>query len=318
MARERIQKVLASAGFGSRRACESLVEAGRVSVNGRRVWTLPVLVDPKEDRILVDRKPIRPERLVYYLLNKPPGYYCTNNDPAGRKRAIDLMKGVRERVFPVGRLDASSLGLLFMTNDGDLAARLTHPRFGVPKTYRAEVTGRPTQGDLERLRKGVWLSEGKTGPAEVSIIHKARDKTILEITLREGRNREVRRMLAKLGHKVRRLSRIRVGRLSIRKLALGEYRPLTKTEVAYLLRLSETEEARAEQRSPPRSSPKSRRKGTAPRRTGSRKTGDTVRKKTSTGSKRGPERSSGIRSGERSTGGKRDATRKRRIILPEE
>jgi len=289
-----------------------------VSVNGRRVRALPVMVDPKEDRILVDRKPIRPERLVYYILNKPPGYYCTNNDPAGRKRAIDLMKGVRERVFPVGRLDASSLGLLLMTNDGELAARLTHPRYGVPKTYRAEVIGRPTQGDLERLRKGVWLSEGKTGPAEVSIIHKGRDKTILEITLREGRNREVRRMLAKLGHKVRRLSRIRVGRLSTRKLGLGEYRPLTKTEVAYLLRLSETEMAHVERRSITKSSRSRQRRSTAPRRADSRKTGGTVRKKSSAGPKTGSGRPSGGRSGGRPTGGKRDATRKRRIILPEE
>ncbi|MFQ5412427.1 MAG: pseudouridine synthase, partial [Phycisphaerae bacterium] len=299
--------------------CETLVEEGRVSVNGRRVRSLPVLVDPREDRILVDRKPIRPEKLVYFLLNKPPGYYCTNSDPSGRKRAIDLMKGVRERVFPVGRLDASSLGLLLMTNDGALAARLTHPRYGVPKTYRAEVTGRPTTGELEKLRKGMWLSEGRTGPAEVSVIHKGREKTILEITLREGRNREVRRVLAKLGYKVRRLSRIRMGRLSIRKLALGEYRPLTKSEVAYLQRLSEVTETTGERNAAFKSSrtgrqPEAKTRGTiAEKKRRARKQSKAASR---TGSIRSPGRRD--RGAERRTGRGKDATPKRRIILPED
>ncbi len=239
MPQERIQKVLAAAGFGSRRACETLVEEGRVTVNGRTVWELPKLVDPKEDTIRVDRKPIKPEKIVYFMLNKPPGVYCTNDDPDGRKRAIDLIKGVRERLFMVGRLDASSMGLLILTNDGELTQKLTHPSFQTPKTYRAEVKGRPTDADLQKLRKGVWLSEGKTAPAVITVIHRDREKTMLEITLREGRNREIRRMLAKTGHRVRRLSRIRMGKLSTRKLPLGACRPLTAEEVRYLHKLAE-------------------------------------------------------------------------------
>lgn len=239
MATERIQKVLAAAGFGSRRSCEALVSAGRVRVNGRRACDLPLLVDPERDRISVDGKLIRSARRVYFLLHKPRGVYCTQSDPDGRKRAIDLMVGVRERVFPVGRLDADSAGLLIMTNDGELTQKLTHPRFMTPKTYRAEVQGCPTTEALDKLRRGVWLSEGRTAPAEITVVHKDRRKAVLEITLREGRNREIRRILAKLGHKVRRLTRIRMGRLSIRKLPVGAYRPLTKTEVQALYRLAE-------------------------------------------------------------------------------
>lgn len=239
MPKERIQKVLAAAGFGSRRACETLVEEGRVTINGRTVWELPQLVDPKEDSIRVDGKPIRPERTLYFMLNKPPGVYCTNTDPDGRKCAVDFIKGVRERLFTVGRLDASSMGLLILTNDGELTQKLTHPSFQTPKTYRAEVIGDPTDADLQKLRKGVWLSEGKTSPAVITVIHRDREKTMLEITLREGRNREIRRMLAKAGHRVRRLSRIRMGKLSTRKLPLGACRPLTTEEVRYLHKLAE-------------------------------------------------------------------------------
>lgn len=239
MPKERIQKLLAAAGFGSRRACELLVEKGRVTVNGQRVRELPCLVDPQTDRIHIDRKLVRPEKRVYFLLNKPRGILCTNTDPAGRKRAVDLMTGVRERVFPVGRLDADSMGLLIMTNDGELAQKLTHPSFQTPKTYRAELKGSPTWQTLEKLRQGIWLSEGRTAPATIVVVHKDREKAILEITLREGRNREIRRMLAKLGYRIRRLSRIRIGRLSIRKLSLGAYRVLTPSEVKYLYKLAE-------------------------------------------------------------------------------
>ncbi|HVP11043.1 MAG TPA: pseudouridine synthase [Phycisphaerae bacterium] len=239
MATERIQKILAAAGYGARRACEQLVLDGRVAVNGAVVDTLPVLVDPERDHIIVDGKPIRTARHVYFLLNKPPGVFCTHNDPSGRTRAVDLLGGVRERVFPVGRLDAESTGLLIMTNDGALTQRLTHPRFAVPKTYHAEIAGCPTTETLDKFRAGVWLSEGKTAPAQISILHRQRDRAVLEVTLREGRNREIRRILAKLGHKVRRLTRVRMGKLSIRGLPLGAYRPLTPAEVKYLQSLAE-------------------------------------------------------------------------------
>jgi 23S rRNA pseudouridine2605 synthase len=239
MPKERIQKILAAAGFGSRRACETLVTDGHVEIDGRVASELPIVVDPAECRITVDGRPVRGERHVYYMLNKPKGYFCTNNDPDGRRRAIDLMVGVRERVFPVGRLDAETMGLLLITNDGALAQKLTHPRFQTPKTYRAEVRGVPEFEKLEKLRNGVWMAGGRTGPAEIVVIHSSRQKSILEITLREGRNREIRRMLAKLGHPVNRLTRIKVGRLNIKRVPLGGFRPLTEAEVKYLNRLAE-------------------------------------------------------------------------------
>lgn len=236
MTPQRLQRVLAAAGFGSRRACEELILEGRVSVNGERVARLPVLVDPQRDEIAVDGRPVLAEKKVYFLLHKPKGVVCTNSDPSGRTRAVDLLRGVRERVFPVGRLDEDSMGLLLMTNDGELAQRLAHPRYGVPKTYRATCAGRVTPQTLERLRGGVWLSEGRTGPAEASVIHREPESTVLEVTLREGRNREVRRVLAKLGHPVRRLVRIAIGRLSLRGIPLGAFRPLRTEELAALKR----------------------------------------------------------------------------------
>jgi 23S rRNA pseudouridine2605 synthase len=239
MATERIQKILAAAGFGARRTCEQLVLDGRVRINGEVVRTLPILVEPNRDRLTVDGRPVRAERHVYFILHKPRHVYCTHNDPSGRKRAIDLLVGVRERVYPVGRLEAEATGLLLMTNDGELAARLTHPRYGIPKTYRAEVDGCPSPRTIETLRRGVWLSDGRTPPAEVTLVHKERDKAVLEITLREARNREVQRLLAKLGHRVRRLVRIRTGKLSIRGLPVGAFRPLSRAEVEYLYGLTE-------------------------------------------------------------------------------
>ena len=271
MPTERIQKVLATAGFGSRRACEKLVTEGRVSVNGRALRELPALVDPKVDKILVDRKSIHPERLVYYLLHKPRGVLCTHNDPAGRTRAVDLMTGVRQRLFPVGRLDADSAGLLIMTNDGELTQKLTHPRFQTPKTYRVEVVGSPSAASIEKLRQGVRLAEGRTSPADIKVIHKDRSKAVLEITLREGRNREIRRMLLRLGHKVRRLVRTRIGKLTTRKLSSGAYRALTTAEVKYLYRLAARSiagrDGASEERREPRtdSTPRPSRSGTTQR-----------------------------------------------------
>lgn len=239
MPRERIQKILAAAGFGSRRACEEMVADGRVSVNGVPVETLPCLVDPQIDRIAIDGKPVRPQKHVYYMLNKPPGYFCTHADPDGRPRAVDLMVGVKERLYPVGRLDADSLGLLIMTNDGELTQKLTHPRFATPKTYRVEVDGRPNDETLAELRRGVWLSDGKTSPAEIEMVRADRRRSTLEITLRESGHREIRRMLARFGHRVRRLLRIRMGKLSIRKLPVGSFRPLDDSEVRYLKKLAD-------------------------------------------------------------------------------
>src|SRR6516165_10550121 len=157
---ERINKLLAHAGVASRRQCETLIRAGRVTVDGRVIRELGTKVDPANQRIAVDGQPVRAERPVYWLVNKPRGYLCTNRDPARRPLAIDLVPKVSQRVYTVGRLDEDSEGLLLLTNDGDLANRLTHPRFGVDKTYLVQVAGRPTREDLQKLLKGVWLSEG--------------------------------------------------------------------------------------------------------------------------------------------------------------
>ncbi len=249
---ERLQKVLATAGLGSRRACEEIILDGRVRLNGRRVTDLPVLVDPKTDKITVDGQRIAAEPKVTYLLNKPKGVLATQKDPRGRKRAVDLMQGVDERVYPVGRLDADSQGLLLMTNDGDLAAKLTHPRYGVPKTYRARVRGRVGDGVLAKLRQGIWLSEGRTQPARVTLIYKGKEYSILEITLREGRNRQVRRMLAQLGHPVRELTRIRIGKLSVRGLGVGKHRKLTKQQINELYKLIEQSRELAAKKRPAR------------------------------------------------------------------
>lgn len=236
---QRIQKVLAAAGYGSRRACEDMVREGLIKVNGTIVDELPVLVDPAVDDIRVGGRKFRRAKLVYFLLHKPKGVLCTNYDPDGRVRAVDLLRGVGERVFPVGRLDASSTGLLLMTNDGDLAERLTHPRFGIEKTYRATVKGRISDADVAKIKTGVWLAEGKTGPAKVAVLHRGHRQTILEIKIREGRNRQVRRMLARLGHKVLNLKRTKIGNLALRGLGPGGFRPLTSTELSRINKLSE-------------------------------------------------------------------------------
>ncbi len=244
---QRIQKVLAAAGVASRRAVEQMVLEGRVRVNGKVVTTLPVLVDEASDKLEVDgeliglKKRVRQER-VYILMNKPKGVYCTNVAQGVQKRAIDLLpEKFPYRVYPVGRLDADSKGLLLLTNDGELTEQLTHPSHGVAKTYRATVEGRVNPEQLEQLQKGIWLADKKglgfkTGHSRLQVIARGRDLSILELTLREGRNRQVRRMLADVGHKVKELVRIKMGPLILRGLAPGEYRPLSDAEIAQLKR----------------------------------------------------------------------------------
>jgi 23S rRNA pseudouridine2605 synthase len=228
---ERLQKVLAQAGLGSRRACEELIADGRVTVNGE-VATLGMRADPDVDAIEVDgaRIGVR-EGLVHYLLNKPAGVVTTASDPQGRPTVVGLVPA-EPRVYPVGRLDADTEGLLVLTNDGELAHRLTHPSFGVDKEYLADVTGAPSRGALRRLREGVELEDGPTAPARVSLVG---DHT-LRITIHEGRNRQVRRMCEAVGHPVRRLVRVRVGPLADRRLPPGEWRSLTQAEVRALER----------------------------------------------------------------------------------
>ena len=213
-----------------------------IQVNGKVVRQLPVLVDPLVDDIRVEGRRLRKAKLVYYLLHKPKGVLCTNSDPAGRVRAVDLLRGVKQRVYPVGRLDAGSTGLLLMTNDGALAEHLTHPRYGIEKTYRATVVGRISGANVEKVKRGVWLAEAKTQPARVKVVHRGHQESVLEIKLREGRNRHIRRVLARLGHKVVKLKRTQIGKLSLRGLGPGSFRALTFKELAMLRKTVKSEE----------------------------------------------------------------------------
>lgn len=229
---ERLQKVLAARGWGSRRVCEDLIAAGRVTVNGD-VAVLGRRVDPEVDLVEVDGAPVgtRPG-LVYYLLNKPPGVVTTAMDTHGRPTVVDLVPA-EPRVFPVGRLDADTEGLLVLTNDGELANRIAHPRHGLDKEYLATVAGgQVSPGSIRRLRDGVELDDGVTAPAKVS----QPSPGVLRITIHEGRNRQVRRMCEAVGHPVTRLVRTRIGPLQDRRLAPGAWRSLTRHEALDLAR----------------------------------------------------------------------------------
>ena len=235
---DRLQKVLAHAGLGSRRGCEQLILQGRVSINGEVVRQLGTRVDPARARIAVDGEPIKLESMVYYAVNKPKGYVSTNSDPGGRPRVVDLLPEIPERVYTVGRLDEASTGLLLLTNDGELANRLAHPRYGVEKLYRALVAGLPTPEMLAKLTEGVWLSDGKVRAKRVRIVGRQGQATMLELVLAEGKKREIRRMLSKLGHKVMSLHRIAVGPIGLKGLAVGECRSLSKHEIELLRKVA--------------------------------------------------------------------------------
>lgn len=226
---ERLQKVLARLGFGSRRVVEELIEDGRVEVNGRPA-VLGARVDAERDEVAVDgvKVGIVPG-LVHYLLNKPAGVVTSADDPQGRPTVVQLVPA-EPRVFPVGRLDLDTEGLLLVTNDGALAHRLTHPSFGVEKEYLAWVAGRPSRGAVRRLRDGVDLDDGPTAPARASLV----EPDVVRIVIHEGRNRQVRRMCEAVGHPVRRLVRVRFGPLADRSLPPGAWRALTRPEVRAL------------------------------------------------------------------------------------
>jgi 23S rRNA pseudouridine2605 synthase len=231
MERERVQKVLARAGIGSRRHCEELIEEGLISINGVTA-TLGDKVDVEVDTVEVDGVPIAiAPGLVYYLLNKPAGVVTTAADTHGRPTVVEMVPG-EPRVFPVGRLDQDSEGLLLLTNDGELTHRLTHPSFGVEKEYLAEVEGEPSRGALRRLRDGIELDDGVTAPAKVSAVA----PNLLRITIHEGRNRQIRRMCEAVGHPVVRLVRSRIGTLTDRVLKPGQWRELQTEEVRALER----------------------------------------------------------------------------------
>jgi len=217
----------------SRRKCEELILEGAVRVNRKVVDRLPAFVDADKDVITVDGRRIAAVRKVYFLLNKPKRVICTNTDPQGRKKAIDLVPAA-ERIFCIGRLDVDTSGLIILTNDSELANRLTHPRYGLPKTYVVRVKGQIGGDTAEKLKAGVWLAEGKTGRASVKILKRGHEESLMEITVREGLSHDIRRMLARVGLRVKSLKRTQIGKLTARGLGVGQFRRLSEAEVRHL------------------------------------------------------------------------------------
>ena len=235
---ERLQKVLANAGVASRRHCEELILQGKVQVNGQVVKELGTKVDPDTDKIKVNGKLIHMERKIYVLLHKPTGYITSVSDPRGRPVVVDLLRGIKERVYPVGRLDYDTSGLLLLTNDGELAHMLAHPSYEMDKVYRAWVKGVPSREKISQLASGVKLEDGMTAPGQARLLKAApaNDRALLELVIHEGRNRQVRRMCEAIGHPVIKLERTQVGFLTLEGLEPGQYRPLTTAEIERLRR----------------------------------------------------------------------------------
>jgi len=232
---ERLQKYLARCGVASRRKAEEMIKQGQVRVNQQIVTEMGLQVEPGKDLVEVTGKIVKPEnRKIYLLLNKPLNVVTTLDDPQQREIVTDLLQGIQERVYPVGRLDYNSEGLLLLTNDGELAYRLTHPRYQIEKTYLTLVRGQVKEIALNKLRNGVNLEDGKTQPAVIKILGREQTKTLLEITIKEGRNRQVRRMCDKVGHPVVSLKRIKFGPLDLGNLKPGMYRELTQKEILSL------------------------------------------------------------------------------------
>jgi len=230
---ERLQKVLAAAGLGSRRTCEELITAGRVEVDRQVVTQLGTRIDPLKSEVRVDGERLPNPKRVVYMLNKPVGVVTTNFDPSGRPRVVDLVPG-EQRLFAIGRLDRMSEGLILVTNDGALANLLSHPRYGVEKKYLVQVAGVPSQELLDKIRRGITLAEGKVHAKRVDIRSQHKQSAVLEMILDEGKNREIRRMLARLGHKVHQLKRVGVGKLSLGNLLPSQWRQLAWTEIEAL------------------------------------------------------------------------------------
>ena len=230
----RLQKYLAACGVGSRRKCEEYIQQGRVSVNGETVTVLGTKIKGG-DIVCLDNKEVKSEeRLVYYLLNKPVGYVTTVKDEKNRPTVLDLFQGIDERIFPIGRLDYNTSGLLLLTNDGELTYALTHPKHEVDKIYRVKIKGQIEEKTLDRLRKGVIISGRKTAPAIVQVITAGPQNTVLSMTIHEGRNRQIRKMCEAVGHSVMKLTRVAIGEMTLEDLQVGKYRKLTANEVRYL------------------------------------------------------------------------------------
>ncbi len=239
---ERLQKYLAEAGIASRRKSEEWIASGRVKVNGVVVTALGTKIDPQKDQVLFDDQPvvISGEKKIYLMLHKPEGYVTTAKEQFGRPAVLDLVRDVKQRIFPVGRLDYDTSGLLLLTNDGELTYRLTHPKYDVDKTYIAKIYGVPDDMDLQKFRRGVMVDGRKTRPAKIRILEIEKDRRFCtaEIILHEGKNRQVRKMCDAIKHPVAQLKRGATGTLTLGDLPKGAYRPLTEKEVQYLKQLS--------------------------------------------------------------------------------
>ncbi|MCL2341301.1 MAG: rRNA pseudouridine synthase [Proteobacteria bacterium] len=228
---ERLQKILAKAGIASRRQAEQLIRAGRIRINGQVVVAMGCTADPARDRITCDGKPIASEEKIYVLLNKPAGYVTTLADPQGRPVVSELLDGISARLFPVGRLDLDTEGALLMTNDGDLANRILHPRFEVNKTYEALVAGSPSPEQLRLLAQGIVIDGVKTQPARIRVLQRRPNASLIEITIHEGKKRQVRKMFQAIAHRVLHLKRTAYGRLRLGGLPLGKFRVLSADDL---------------------------------------------------------------------------------------
>jgi 23S rRNA pseudouridine2605 synthase len=303
----RLQRFLAATGLGSRRKCEEYIVAGRVSVDGQVIRDMGTRVDPHQE-VRVDTEVVRRDPPRYFLLNKPRGYLCTSSDPAGRPRAIDLVPQGRLRLFTVGRLDESSEGLILLTNDGELAHRLAHPRFQVPRTYGVQVAGRPTPETFSALKQGLYFTEGRFKVHWVKRVGTKGNSTFLEVGLSHGQNREIRRLFARVGHKVMRLRRVAFGPLSLGRLGEGRFRPLSGHELTALKEMASTRRRPRHEKSSGESAP-------VPR--GRRIEGDdrrheeTAHERPQGRRERGPRRPVGAQSGEESRGPERHPVHER-------
>lgn len=237
---QRLQKILAAAGVGSRRQCETIVADGRVAVNGTVIAELGAKADPDKDTITLDGKPVGAAEKVYILLNKPPGYTSTRSDPHAERTVLELVQGSGAFLYPVGRLDVDTSGLLILTNDGEFTKLMSHPSHEVEKVYVAVVRGRITATDLRQLERGIELEDGVTAPARARLVSASRDTntSTVEVAIHEGRKRQVRRMFAAIEHRVEKLTRIRLGNLDLKGLKEGDSRRLTKKEVSELKKLA--------------------------------------------------------------------------------
>lgn len=234
----RLQKYIALCGVTSRRKAEELILKGKVKVNGKVVKELGIVIDENKDKIMVNDKLIKPEEnKVYIMLNKPVGYVTTLKDEKNRKIVIDLIEGVKERIYPVGRLDADTTGILLLTNDGDITYKLTHPSNKIPKRYIAIVEGIPSKSELERFRNGIKIDGRYTSKARIKIIKTYENESVLEITIHEGRNRQIKKMCEAINHPIKKLKRIAIGELELGELGIGQWRYLNDEEIEYLKNL---------------------------------------------------------------------------------